>query len=275
MINEKNKTYTLWILFALTVIIPIADESGLTFFGLNSVKYVLPIIVLLLHSFWLFGFKKSLLILLPPYFIGLLFEVIGVNYGVIFGGHYFYNPTSLGPLLLNVPILIPFFWSFFVYTAYVITSSFLLWLGIDKPSRNNKNIWFLPLLILVDGLIVVAIDLFMDPIMVAMHNWTWLDGGPYFNIPLGNFIGWFLVSVISTTIFRAYEYNFPVSNTSLPKNILLIPVVGYGLLSLMFLILAINFKLNNLAVIGVSIMMPFTFVNLLLYAKSKRNQKNI
>ncbi|MEI6835548.1 MAG: carotenoid biosynthesis protein [Candidatus Falkowbacteria bacterium] len=271
MISNQNKVKILWGLFSLTVIIPIADFI-LTSFGINIplvavLKFIIPLVILLTHSLILFSPSRSALLLVPPFVIGFIFEIIGVNFGVIFGGNYFYNCSLLGPSFCGVPLLIPFFWSFFVYTGYLITSSFLIWLRVDKPSPQNKKIWLLVLLIIIDGLIVVAIDLFMDPIMVASNYWTWTSRGSYFGIPLGNFFGWFLVSIISSGIFRIREFFRPLKTSTLPDSIFLIPVIGYGALGLIFLILALKLELGQLALVGLIIMWPIVLLNLFLYLK--------
>lgn len=272
MINNENKVKILWGLFALTIIIPILDiilnYFSLFFPFLTILKFVLPIIVLLGHSIFLFGYSKSALLLIPPFIIGLLFEIIGVNFGVVFGGNYWYNPNSLGPIIFGVPVLIPFFWSFFIYTGYLITSSSLVWLNISKPSRLNKKIWLLLLLIIIDGLIVTAIDIFMDPIMVTNNNWTWVNGGTYFGIPIGNFVGWFIVTMISSGIFRGYEYFFPIKKTTLSLSLLLIPTIGYLSLVIIFSILALNLGLYQIVIIGGIVMLPVALINLFLFAKN-------
>ena len=271
MIQDKNKVEILWGLFALTIILPLLDiflnSINLFLPYLTILKFILPIIVLLWHSFYLFGLLNSALLLMPSFIIGFLFEIIGVNFGIVFGGNYFYNVTSLGPIILGVPILIPFFWSFFIYTGYIITSSFLVWMDIPKPSKINKNIWLVPLLIIIDGLVVVAIDLFMDPIMVSSHNWTWNNGGVYFGIPLGNFVGWFLVTILSTGIFRVYEYYFPIIKSRRTPALLLIPVIGYLSLIIIFSILALNLELYKVTLVGIVIMLPIVLLNLYLFIK--------
>jgi putative membrane protein len=83
---------------------------------------------------------------------------------------------------------------------------------------KNKNIIIL-FTILLDGLVVVALDLFMDPIAVKSGDWTWLEGGPYFGIPIGNFIGWFFVVVLAMGTFRAVEYFFPRKEIKYNKSI--------------------------------------------------------
>jgi putative membrane protein len=271
MINNHNKVKIFWVLFGLSVFFPLFDIV-LNFFGLyfsvvTILKFCFPILILCLHSIFTFGLFNSILLIIPPFIIGLLFEILGVNFGVVFGGSYFYNPSSLGPMIFNVPVLIPFFWSFFIYTGYLITSSFLVWLNIAKPNTKNKSIWLLLLLIIIDGVIVTAIDIFMDPIMVASKNWTWIGGGVYFGIPLGNFLGWFLVTILSTGIFRVYEYYFPIKKAILSTDLLLIPIVGYIFLALIFSILAFSLGLYIIMAIGLIIMLSIILTNLYLYCK--------
>jgi putative membrane protein len=260
-----------WFLFGVSVALPLLDiilgYFGFSFLLLTILKFCFPIIILLLHSTFIFGLVRSIFLLVPPFVIGLLFEIIGVNFGVVFGGSYFYNASSLGPMVFNVPILIPFFWSFFIYTGYLITSSFLVWLNIDKPNIINKKIGLLLLLIIADGVIVTAIDIFMDPIMVASKNWAWVGGGAYFDIPLGNFFGWFLVAILSTGIFRTYEYFFVNKKVILSSTLLLIPVIGYLFLALIFSILAFSLRLYAIMIIGLIIMLPIVLTNLYLYFK--------
>ena len=271
MISDDRKVKILWFLFTLTIIIPIIDfilDSFNIFIPFIAIlKFVLPLAILLGHSFLLFGPSRSAWLLIPPFVIGFIFEIIGVNFGVIFGGNYFYNCSLLGPSICGVPPLIPFFWSFFVYTGYLITSSFLVWLKIDKPSVQNKKLGLLFLLIIIDGLIVVAIDLFMDPVMVASNYWTWTSRGFYFGIPLGNFFGWFLIAIIYSGIFRIREYFLPLKKITLAASIWLIPVIGYGGLCLIFLILAVKLQLGVIAIIGLAIMLPIVLLNLFLYLR--------
>jgi putative membrane protein len=126
------------------------------------------------------------------------------------------------------------------------------------------------MLIAGDGLVVVAIDLLMEPLHVMARNWTWLDGGPYYGIPVGNFVGWFVVTVISTGIFRAFEYFSPPKPTGIDKSVLLIPVVGYGMLCLAFVFLALMVQLPELAITGFFAIFPIVIANLVLFSRGKR-----
>ena len=145
----------------------------------------------------------------------------------------------------------------------------------DKPSKRRGDARWLPLLILLDGLIVVAIDLFMDPLQLEAGNWTWLGGGTYYGVPIGNFVGWFAVTIISTGIFRAFEYFAPQKPAKIDKSVFLISVIFYGVLCLAFLSIALKIQLPELALTGFLAMFPITIVNLTFFIKWKRGTQSI
>jgi putative membrane protein len=120
----------------------------------------------------------------------------------------------------------------------------------------------------MDGVIVTVIDLFMDPIQVQAGTWTWLHGGVYFGVPFGNFVGWFTVTIIVTTIFRFFEYFFPQKTMAPNKSFFLMPVIGYIILAFYYAVNAIYFGLHSLAVIGLLLMLSIAVLNLFFYFKS-------
>lgn len=227
------------------------------------VSLILPILLLLLHSIWTLSFPRAVFFISLAFIIGLMAEISGLQNGTVFGGHYIYNHGGL--MMWNVPILIPFYWAVYIYTGYTITNSFLVWMSKEKPSIKNKFLFILPLLILIDGLIVVAIDLFMDPIEVKKGSWTWLGGGQYFGVPIGNFIGWFEVTILVTAVFRLFEYFNPFKS-KINNSVYLIPVIGYGMLSLYFFSSSLKLNMPELAMIGIFLMMPISLLNLTFYS---------
>jgi uncharacterized membrane protein len=55
--------------------------------------------------------------------------------------------------------------------------------------------WQVPLLAAV---IAVSLDLFIDPVAVALGYWVWrVPGNVYFGIPLLNFVGWFVLMLLA------------------------------------------------------------------------------
>jgi len=230
-------------------------------------KYVFAILIIALHGSYTIGWKKIIWFVLLSSGIGFISEYSGLHYGQLAGVGYIYR--SGNATFFDVPILILIFWSFFVYTGYSIINSFLAWKNKERPKTRNKDFNRVWRLAASDGLLVLLIDLFMEPIMVARGEWQWLNSGVYFSIPAGNFIGWFLVAFISMFIFRTLEYKFAETNKNFDLNFLLMPVAGYALIALDFAVAAILLDLPKLILIGFPLMTAVVVYNFFQYFKYK------
>lgn len=265
---EKN-IWGLFYFFIFVVVLRLsADMFGVKleeqFFLFKLVFLAIPVLLLILHSFHTLSFYKSVLFISLAAITGTVMEYMGLTYGTVFGGYYVYKSQFT---LFHVPLSVIAYWGVFIYIGYCLVNSFLYWVQKDKPNTRQTNAWLLPLLVLLDGVVVVAIDLFMDPLQVKMGSWQWLSEGPYFGIPIGNFIGWFMVTILVTGIFRVIEYFFPRNQRRYTNTIFLIPVLGYGAMSFSYALLAIKFQMYSLAFIGSCIMLPIFFSNIYLFAK--------
>ena len=119
-------------------------------------------------------------VLLTSMLIGFLFEELGVHTGLPFG-HYTYN---FPPYLLSIPVFVILGWGVFSVICYYAV--------MDLPTRYR--LVFFPLM-------MTAIDVSLDPQMVHLHFWTWEPFGPeWYGVPLTNFLGWYVVSLIIITI---------------------------------------------------------------------------
>ena len=95
--------------------------------------------------------------------------------------------------------------------AWVFTYIFFGWIGVCGTcllvaegilARSGEDLldaarlrWQAPLLA---GLIAVLLDLFIDPIAVAAGYWMWMaPANVYYEIPLLNFVGWFVLMVLA------------------------------------------------------------------------------
>jgi carotene biosynthesis associated membrane protein len=115
--------------------------------------------------------------------IGFLAEYAGTRTGLPFGD-YDYAET-LGPAIAGVPAIIPLAWAMMSYPALLAA----------------RRLVSTPLLTPVVAAVALASwDLFLDPQMVAEGHWTWTVTGPTLPgidaIPLQNFVGWLLVSLV-------------------------------------------------------------------------------
>jgi len=90
----------------------------------------------------------------------------------------------------------------------------------STADRNQKL-----LLAITGGLILVAIDLILDPAATALGLWIWDNPGLYYGIPTVNFLGWFLVGSVSTLILT---YILPKPHITLSHSIQLILAYWVG-----------------------------------------------
>lgn len=278
--QENQKEKILWGIFGVTIIFAVLKIVSSSFSSTTSelilidqILLFLPVLLLFLHLFLKLGAIRGLFLVFLSVIVGFIAEVVSVKYGTVFGSPYRYRAFSW--MFFGVPALVPIYWAVFIYTGYTLVSSFLFWIGSDKPNRKQGNAVLLPILIFLDGLVVTAIDVFMDPLQVKAGNWVWLEEGPFFGVPIGNFVGWFLVTVFSTGIFRIFEYFSPKPIPASGRSIFLIPVIGYGVLCLCFLLTALDRQMADLALIGFFAMMPVVLVNLMLFVNWRMRKDNL
>lgn len=101
---------------------------------------------------------------------------------------------------------------FFAYVGMGYLAWTLATLILDGACRPN-------LIPLIASLIMVAWDLSMEPVWsTVLRAWIWLDGGPYFGVPISNFFGWFLTAYLIFQSFAIYLRRHPVATRPLPRN---------------------------------------------------------
>lgn len=273
MANFKlDKSRLLWSLFCIELVI-LFFIGFETLFGIDFAKTVLiklaellPLILVILHSFWTLSFPRGLFFLFLAAVIGFIGEYASLN-SFFHASFYKYNASLV--TFLNVPVVVIVYWVVFAYLGYCLVNSFLFSLKKNKPAVKDKNFYLLPILVVADGLVVVAVDLFMDPIGVKTGIWTWLVSGAYFGVPISNFFGWFKMIILITAIFRLYEYFNPLKTNNPNKSVFLMPAIGYAILGLCFGFFALTLKMYNLALIGSLIMLPIAFASLLNYSLNR------
>jgi uncharacterized membrane protein len=149
-------------------------------------------IALVYYSYRRYGWKKTIMYFLPMIITSLFIESAGVASGrYVYSGYLVYLSVVGG----EVPLSIILAWSanlflFMNISRHLITRYY--------PKRNRLQIIFIALLA---GIVGVCVDLLEDPI--AHHNnwWLWkgsLAGLKYYDVPILNFIGWFLLLFFMT-----------------------------------------------------------------------------
>ena len=158
--------------------------------GLYQISLDLVPINLIFTSLVVFKYQKEynfnfFMFLILAFFTGLAFEMVGVNYGWLFGS-YSYGPV-LGFSLWNTPLLIGLNWVLLCYCSGCLIS------GLSIPTFFK---WFISVVLLV------GFDYFMEPVAMKNDFWSW-EGG---RIPFQNYLGWALVSSVIMFYFHFFSF---------------------------------------------------------------------
>jgi uncharacterized membrane protein len=159
-----------------------------------------------------FGAATTVLFTLLTYGVALACEWSSVHNGFPFG-LYHYIPATRGREIwvFGVPFMdsLSFtFLSFVSYTLALLLSSPLFRRGYDLRLLDTWKLRRSPRVWLMAALFMVMIDMLADPLAVLGNRWFlgrifWYDPpGPFFGVPISNFLGWYLVSAIAVAIFQ-------------------------------------------------------------------------
>ena len=154
------------------------------------------------------GWWRALAMLGVAFAIALTMEYLGSAHGILFGNYDYTN--RLGPKAFGeVPVIIPAAWFMMLYPAWE-TAGLLTQRIYTEKRRNGEaetNSFFVPSLlrVVIAALAMTAWDISLDPRMAADGAWIWHDGGPYFGIPLTNFVGWLVTSAMIYAVWTKLE----------------------------------------------------------------------
>lgn len=142
------------------------------------------------------GWAKTGIFFFVCYTLSITSELVGTGTGWPFG-NYEYTSFLGYKVLGRVPYTIPLSW------FYVGFASFLLATAIVRRYRlGNVAIWS----VLIGTWLLTVWDLVLDPAMAheSLHIqfWIWDETGPYFGMPVKNFIGWSLTGLAFMALSR-------------------------------------------------------------------------
>lgn len=152
---------------------------------LKLVPFHLLLMFLIIIFTYHHKFKPLFYFILGTFLCGYLVEVLGVKSGLIFGGYYYGN--TLGIQLFSVPLLIGINWVILIYSVGQMMRQFKI--------RNTT------VAALIGGLFMIGIDYFIEPVAMKLNFWQW----DWKEIPLQNFISWYIVSVILLKFYFAMQ----------------------------------------------------------------------
>jgi putative membrane protein len=183
--REQNLLILVIILFHLVGLIGFAIPAVQPFFIKLVPWHILLMLVVILCSHRPME-GKFILFTLLIIISGLVLEWMGVHKNWIFGD-YSYG-QALGVQLDAIPITIGVNWFLLVYSAGVLM----------QLSRIRSAI----MRIITGAIILVLLDLLIEPVAQHFNYWHWTNG----IIPLKNYLGWFIVSVVMLFVFEQFKF---------------------------------------------------------------------
>lgn len=219
----------------------------------------------LTHALYALGVRHTLIFAGASAVISWAFEQVGVETGAIYGPYYYTD--FLGFKLGHVPLLIPMAWFMMIYPSYIITN-----LIVDgQPTGSRGSLARIAGLSFLTAMVMTAWDLVVDPMLSGplFKAWVWEQGGPYFGVPIQNFIGWLLTTFTVYGVYRLYERRAePRPMGTLSRPIMLLPLIVYGSLMISDTILG---EVGPMPVIAAFVMgLPLAAATIRLFSPAPR-----
>ena len=164
-----------------TVRFPDTPGSGAASYA-ATLAIALPSVVALFRYLGAGQAVRALLVLSA---FAYLIEGIGVATGLPYGT--FYYGDALGPKVFGLaPYILPVSYLPLVIGAVAATGS------------RSVALWTLK-----SALLLTLMDGVLDPGAVSLGFWVWPEGGPYYGVPLSNYLGWLLSGALASALLLA------------------------------------------------------------------------
>jgi uncharacterized membrane protein len=139
---------------------------------------------------------------LVVYGLSLASELAGTVWGWPFGPYSY--TTLMGERIMgHVPYVIPASWWMMALPAYALASA------MDNPSKTplerdaNQSGWASWKVVWVGAFWLTMWDVSLDPAMSYLTKyWVWKEAGGFYGMPLQNWVGWYLTSVVLMMALR-------------------------------------------------------------------------
>lgn len=192
------------------------------------------------------GVKRTVLFTVLAFGIAFATEYSSTRNGFPFGFYTYIDVTRDRELWFsNIPFLDPISFCFLSYISY--TMSLFLWCPLKKrgwdiqlvEADSLKYSWRV---ILTGAALMMMLDVVIDPVSFLGDRWflgqiyTYKEQGEYFNIPLTNFAGWFIVGFTILFCFTRIDAWLTqrgfqdIGMRQVPGQALLGPAVYFGVL---------------------------------------------
>lgn len=193
--------FVIWI-FTISGIFGVLSDFQDWFLALTPLSLLLSFLMIIWHT------KtynlKLILALSIPFLLGFITEVLGVNYGLIFGS-YTYG-ENLGIKLFGVPLMICINWALLTMAS------------ADISKLLTKN---LILSSLIGAALMTGLDLILEVSAPRFDFWEFENG----NVPLQNYIGWFATAFVAHLGYQSFKIE---TNKTISIHVLLSIIVFFA-----------------------------------------------
>lgn len=172
----------IWI-FHISGLIGIIYSNASWFIKATPFNLLLSFALLIINIEWN---KKLFFLVVTCFSVGMLSEIIGVNYGFLFGEYSYGN--ALGIKFKGVPLIIGINWCLLVFITGYISRFFFN----SLIARTFLGIF-----------LMLSLDIVMEPIAPVLDFWKFKEGLASFN----NYIGWAIVSFPLQLLFHRLNQN--------------------------------------------------------------------
>ena len=169
--------------------------------GITPDMWVVSLVFMLIFalpsfvSFIRADYKKGVITLLVLSALSLMIESFAIHMGYPYGAFYYEN--VLGPKIFGLaPLAVPLGWIPLVIAAFAII--------------HKLHIRFS---IISTALLLVLIDLVIDPGAFALGIWIWKHPGNFYGVPFQNFLGWFFSGMVGAWTIK-YFYGESISKAN-------------------------------------------------------------
>jgi len=200
----KISVFIIW-LFHLCGMVGISYGNKDFFLAFTPINLFISFVLLFVNQKQLESkeLKSAFLI----FFIGMVSEILGVNYGLIFGDYVYLD--NLGVKILGVPVLIGVNWIILTFITGSL-SSFIF---------KNKYVS-----ILMGAILMIGLDLLIEPVAPLLGFWIF----DLQKVPLQNYLGWFVIGMITQALF---QFKIAEKELTFSTHLLIINAIFFAFLN--------------------------------------------
>ncbi|MBT4297573.1 MAG: carotenoid biosynthesis protein [Flavobacteriaceae bacterium] len=202
--TSKISVFIIW-LFHLCGMVGISYGNKDFFLAFTPINLFISFVLLFVNQKQLESkeLKSAFLI----FFIGMVSEILGVNYGLIFGDYVYLD--NLGVKILGVPVLIGVNWIILTFITGSL-SSFIF---------KNKYVS-----ILMGAILMIGLDLLIEPVAPLLGFWIF----DLQKVPLQNYLGWFIIGMITQALF---QFKIAEKELTFSTHLLIINAIFFAFLN--------------------------------------------